>query len=127
MVELGIKNVAVHTYHSLAVAIYDPEAFVDKAMRLLVQQCRPPLRLIPADTIVLDEAQDMTFLYFRLIVKYIRDLNMPIQLMVLGDFMQGLYEFKGADIRFLGFVLYLVYLFFFANSGRKLRGGFGKR
>ena len=101
VVELGIKNVAVHTYHSLAVAIYDPEAFVDKAMRLLVQQGKPPLRLIPADTIVLDEAQDMTFLYFRLIVKYIRDLNMPVQLMVLGDFMQGLYEFKGADIRFL--------------------------
>ena len=101
VVELGIKNVAVHTYHSLAVAIYDPEAFVDKAMRLLVQQNRPPLRLIPADIIVLDEAQDMTFLYFRLIVKYIKDLNTPIQLMVLGDFMQGLYEFKGADIRFL--------------------------
>lgn len=101
VVELGIKNVAVHTYHSLAVAIYDPEAFVDKAMRLLVQQGKPPLRLIPADTIVLDEAQDMTFLYFRLIVKYIKDLNTPIQLMVLGDFMQGLYEFKGADIRFL--------------------------
>jgi len=99
--ELGIKNVAVHTYHSLAVAIYDPEAFVDKAMRLLVQKNKPPLRLIPADVIVLDEAQDMTFLYFRLIVKYIRDLNMPVQLMVLGDFMQGLYEFKGADIRFL--------------------------
>jgi hypothetical protein len=101
VVELGIKNVAVHTYHSLAVAIYDPEAFVDKAMRLLVQQDKPPLRLIPADVIVLDEAQDMTFLYFRLIVKYIRDLNTPVQLMVLGDFMQGLYEFKGADIRFL--------------------------
>lgn len=101
VVELGIKNIVVHTYHSLAVAIYDPEAFVDKAMRLLVQQNRPPLRLIPADIIVLDEAQDMTFLYFRLIVKYIKDLNSPILLMVLGDFMQGLYEFKGADIRFL--------------------------
>ena len=101
VVELGIKNVTVHTYHSLAVAIYDREAFVDKAMRLLVQQNRTPLRFIPADIIVLDEAQDMTFLYFRLIVKYIKDLNSPVQIMVLGDFMQGLYEFKGADIRFL--------------------------
>lgn len=101
VVELGIKNVAVHTYHSLAVAVYDPDAFVDKAMRLLVQHGKPPLRLIPADIIVLDEAQDMTFLYFRLIVKYICDLQLSIRLMVLGDFMQGLYEFKGADIRFL--------------------------
>ena len=99
--ELGITNIIVHTYHSLAVAIYDTEAYIDKVMRLLVQSNKPPSRVIYSDVIVLDEVQDMTFLYFRLIVKYIRDINKPIQLMVLGDFMQGLYEFKGADIRFL--------------------------
>lgn len=99
--ELGLQNITVHTYHSLAVAIYDAEAHVDKVMRLLVQNNKPPTRLIHVDVIVLDEVQDMTFLYFRLIVKYIRDLNTPVQMMVLGDYMQGLYEFKGADIRFL--------------------------
>jgi hypothetical protein len=50
---------------------------------------------------VLDEVQDMTFLYYRLIIKYIKDVGEKVQLMVLGDYMQGLYEFKGADIRFL--------------------------
>jgi superfamily I DNA/RNA helicase len=30
-----------------------------------------------------------------------RDMRTQFQLMVLGDYMQGLYEFKGADIRFL--------------------------
>jgi hypothetical protein len=99
--ELQITNIVVHTYHSLAVAIYDPQAHVDKVMRLLVQANKSPNRLIHSDVIVLDEVQDMTFLYFRLIVKYIRDVNQHIQLMILGDFMQGLYEFKGADIRFL--------------------------
>lgn len=99
--ELNITNVIVHTYHSLAVAIYDAEAHVDKVMRLLVQNNKPPNRLIPTDVVVLDEVQDMTFLYFRLIVKYINDLQTPVQIMVLGDYMQGLYEFKGADIRFL--------------------------
>jgi hypothetical protein len=99
--ELALQNITVHTYHSLAVAIYDAEAHVDKVMRLLVQQNKPPSRLIDVDVVVLDEVQDMTFLYFRLIVKYIRDVNKPIQMMVLGDYMQGLYEFKGADIRFL--------------------------
>jgi hypothetical protein len=99
--ELGLQNITVHTYHSLAVAIYDAEAHVDKVMRLLVQHDKPPTRLIDVDIVVLDEVQDMTFLYFRLIVKYIRDINKPIQMMVLGDYMQGLYEFKGADIRFL--------------------------
>ena len=99
--ELNIKNITVHTYHSLAVSVYDAEAHVDKVMRLLVQQDKPPNRLIEANVIVLDEAQDMTFLYYRLIVKYLNDLNKPVQMMVLGDYMQGLYEFKGADIRFL--------------------------
>jgi ATP-dependent exoDNAse (exonuclease V) beta subunit len=99
--ELKISNVIVHTYHSLAVAIYNTEAYNDKVMRLLVQQNTPPKRLIPAHVLVLDEVQDMTFLYFRLVVKYLIDLKTPLQLMVLGDYMQGLYEFKGADIRFL--------------------------
>jgi len=101
VIELDIKNITVHTYHSLAVAIYDAEAHVDKVMRLLVQENRSYRRLISTDVIVLDEAQDMTFLYFRLIVKYLNDLNNRIQIMILGDYMQGLYEFKGADIRFL--------------------------
>ena len=30
-------------------------------------------------------------------------------------------------ILFLGFVLYLVFMFFFPGFGRKVRGGFGKR
>jgi hypothetical protein len=51
--------------------------------------------------IVLDEAQDMTFLYFQFVVKYCREMGTPFQLLILGDYMQGLYEFKGADIRFL--------------------------
>jgi hypothetical protein len=31
----------------------------------------------------------------------VQDMGSPIQLLILGDYMQGLYEFKGADIRFL--------------------------
>ena len=100
--ELQLKNVNVHTYHSLCVATYDSNAYIDKVMRLLIQQNVPPqCSLSPVDIVVLDEVQDMTFLYFKLVIKYITDMNVPIQLMVLGDYMQGLYEFKGADIRFL--------------------------
>jgi superfamily I DNA/RNA helicase len=71
-------------------------------MRMIVTNNDPPLiKLKPYDIIVLDEVQDMTFLYYRLVIKYIKDIGSPVQLMVLGDYMQGLYEFKGADIRFL--------------------------
>ena len=102
--ELDLKNIIVHTYHSLAVAVYNEDAYVDKVMRLLISN-NCPLKVVQTkyDIVVLDEVQDMTFLYYRLIIKYIKDVGSPIQLMVLGDFMQGLYEFKGADIRFLTF------------------------
>ena len=100
--ELKLTNITVHTYHSLAVAIYNQDAHIDKVMRLLISNNDPPRTpLLPYDIIVLDEVQDMTFLYYRLVIKYINDIGSPIQLMVLGDYMQGLYEFKGADIRFL--------------------------
>jgi len=102
--ELGLKNIIVHTYHSLAVAVYNEDAHVDKVMRLLISN-NCPLKSVQTkyDIVVLDEVQDMTFLYYRLIIKYIKDVGSPVQLMVLGDYMQGLYEFKGADIRFLTF------------------------
>jgi hypothetical protein len=100
--ELGLKNIIVHTYHSLAVAVYNEDAHVDKVMRLLISR-NDPLKVVQKkyDIVVLDEVQDMTFLYYRLIIKYIKDVDEKVQLMVLGDYMQGLYEFKGADIRFL--------------------------
>lgn len=100
--ELQLRNVVVHTYHSLAVATYHPDAHVDRVMRLIVANNEPPrIQLTPFDVVVLDEVQDMTFLYYRLVVKYIKDIGAPILMMILGDYMQGLYEFKGADIRFL--------------------------
>jgi len=100
--ELGIKNLTVHTYHSLAVAKYTQLAHTDTGIRYLLHQNLAPSSPIKCQhMIVLDETQDMTLLYFQLIVKFMRDMGTPFQLMILGDYMQGLYEFKGADIRFL--------------------------
>jgi superfamily I DNA and RNA helicase len=80
--ELGLPNITVHTYHSLAVATYNEDAHVDKVMRMVVtNNDAPRVSLKPYDIIVLDEVQDMTFLYFRLIIKYIRDIGSQIQLM----------------------------------------------
>ena len=100
--ELGLKNVIVHTYHSLAVAKYSFNAHTDSGIRFILnQKLSPTTPIIPQNVIVLDETQDMSILYFSLIVKFLKDMNSPCQLMILGDYKQGLYEFKGADIRFL--------------------------
>lgn len=98
----GIKNVKVHTFHSLAVRYYLPSAHTDTGIRKIMLSDMQPKDAIPHyDIIVLDEAQDMSFLYYQLMVKFAVDMNRPFQILVLGDFMQGIYEFKGSDIRAL--------------------------
>jgi hypothetical protein len=49
----------------------------------------------------MDENQDMTFLYYCFMIKFARDLGCKLQIVCLGDNMQGLYDFKGSDVRFL--------------------------
>jgi len=99
-----IGNIVVHTFHSLAVSYYLDSAHTDSGIRKILMERIPPKRPIPPiDILVLDEAQDMSILYFQFMVKFTLDMGSPFQLFVLGDYMQGLYEFKGADIRTLTF------------------------
>jgi hypothetical protein len=100
--EFGLSNIEIHTYHSFSVKYYASNAHTDTGIRSLIFKDMKPRQNLPdIDLLVIDECQDMTFLYFQLIIKMIRDSNKKIQLLILGDYMQGLYEFKGADIRFL--------------------------
>jgi hypothetical protein len=102
--DAGLENLQVHTYHSLAVAYYSDDAFVDNELRKIIKCNTRPKKEIPkVDVFVLDESQDMTYLYFQLMVKYLNDMKHNVQLLILGDYMQGLYEFKGSDIRYLTF------------------------
>lgn len=99
---LGLTNVVVHTFHSLCVKYYLSSAHTDTGIRrVLLQRMEPKEPLPKFDVVVLDESQDMSFLYFKWMVKFTRDMGGAFQLFVLGDYMQGLYEFKGADTRSL--------------------------
>ena len=111
--EYRLTNMEVHTYHSFAVKYYSTNAHTDTGIRHMLREGKCPRKPIElADIVVLDEAQDMTTLYFELIINMAKDMcskenpnnkkgDHKFQLLVLGDYMQGLYEFKGADIRFL--------------------------
>lgn len=100
--ELKLKNLQVHTYHSLAVRYYLTTAHTDTGIRyILCNKLEPREKIPPFDVLVLDETQDMTFLYYQFMVKLTKDMGGQIQMLILGDYMQGLYEFKGADTRFL--------------------------
>lgn len=97
-----VKNLDVHTFHSLAVKYYLPTAYTDTGLRYILLNNTPPAQPIKLfNVLVLDEAQDMSFLYYQFMCKVIKDMGSPIQLLILGDYMQGLYEFKGSDTRFL--------------------------
>jgi len=63
--EYKIKNLEVHTYHSLAVKYFLRSAHTDTGIRSILDNQIEPLTQIPAfHVVVLDEAQDMTLLYY---------------------------------------------------------------
>ena len=98
----NIQNMNIHTYHSLAVKYYMLSAHTDTQIRYILYNDVPPRIALPQfHILVIDETQDMSFLYFQFIIKFCKDVGQHIQLFILGDYMQGLYDFKGADIRFL--------------------------
>lgn len=100
--QTNIKNIEVHTFHSLAVRYFLPSANTDSGIRKILYNNMPlTVENVHFRNIGLDESQDMTLLYYKFIIYFICKLPNSIQLIVLGDYMQGLYEFKGSDTRFL--------------------------
>jgi hypothetical protein len=99
---LGLKNIKIHTYHSLAVRYYLPTCFTDTGLRrILYHDLAPRIEIPLVDVLVIDETQDMTLVYFQIVQKFIRNSNSSVQILILGDELQSLYEFKGSDARFL--------------------------
>ena len=98
-----ISNIIIHTFHSIAVHYYYSQAYDDNGIRKILRENMPPklFTLPKIDVLVLDECQDMSILYFQLMVKIMMDMKHPFQLFILGDKRQGIYEYKGAHNGFL--------------------------
>ena len=100
--KLHLTNIQVYTYHGLAVKYYNSSCHNDMGIRrVLTDKSDPRVSIQPFHVMVLDETQDMTKVYYDIIWKFLIDMREPIQLLILGDEKQALYEFKGADTRFL--------------------------
>ena len=101
---LCVTNMNIHTYHSLAVGYYDSNAFTDEEIKKILIEKKPlkkEIELNPIDILFIDESQDMILDYYSLVKKFIFDTKSKPQIIVLGDRYQGIYDFKGADIKFL--------------------------
>ena len=65
-----INNLRVHTYHSIAYNYYSRSGHKDIEINRIVRENKRPIKDIEDfNVLVIDEAQDMTYLYFQLIVK----------------------------------------------------------
>lgn len=93
---LEIDNLEVHSYHSFCVKHVNPACYTDAG----ILRFFTPENLPQYDMIVVDEAQDMSPMYHR-IVQTLMTANPSANIIVLGDKFQSIYAFNGADSRYI--------------------------
>jgi hypothetical protein len=98
--DAGIENLFAHTFHSFAVKYIHGSCYTDDALLRHIEQ---PLKLRMPRThiLVVDEAQDMTEIYYRVVLRILDELPTRPWLAVIGDKNQSIYQFNGADMRFI--------------------------
>ena len=101
---LELENMEIHSYHAFCVKYYDHRCYTDPGIITVLKSDKKPKKSFTYDLILLDEQQDMTNLYYRLVKKVIRDSGKTdVQIACFGDIYQNIYSFKGSDDRFLSF------------------------
>ncbi|AKU79788.1 UvrD-helicase domain-containing protein [Spiroplasma turonicum] len=100
---LDIYNIEIENYHSLTINYYGKKnGTTDTSIIEVINDNNKIINNYIPDVIILDEIQDMNTLYYKFILKLIKDINNDkISICVLGDRKQTLYQFKGSDYRFL--------------------------
>ena len=99
---LGICNIEVHSYHSFCVKYYDNKCFTDTTINKIIKNKNTLLKKIYFDLIVLDEAQDITSLYYELVCKIYKDNEkINTKICIFGDKKQSIFDFNKADQRFI--------------------------
>jgi hypothetical protein len=99
--KLKLKNIEVHSYHSFGVKYYSKECCTDKGIIEAIE-CTNNKKIPKYDILIIDEAQDMNELYYKFITVVIYCINnIHLQLCILGDKNQSIYDFNYADKRFI--------------------------
>ncbi|VEU70027.1 UvrD-helicase domain-containing protein [Mycoplasmopsis glycophila] len=99
-----IYNLDVYTFHSFAQKFYKVDARTDDGLIKLIQKENvTPSIMFSYDLIIIDEAQDLTPIYYHFAENTVRkdNLNSDHNLMILGDEKQCIYEFLGSSPLFL--------------------------
>lgn len=106
----GATNLTTHTYHSFAYRYISRKCRTDQGIIDFIESGNsltetagpnPPRKAVPKyDLIIIDEGQDMTGLYYRMVQKLI-EVNLDARLCIVGDQRQSIYNFNGADARYI--------------------------
>jgi len=95
----GLTNISVFTYHSLCMKYF---GYGKNDEELQIYEKTPPIHPIEKiDILFIDEIQDMTFILYSFVQKFLHYSQTIPQIIICGDHLQGVYQFKGADKRFL--------------------------
>ena len=109
-----LDNFEVYTFHGFGERYYPCGVFTDSDLEKIItnQLCPKETGIPDYDVIIIDETQDMKMIFFRFVYKFMMDIfrqriatdNLkPTQIVVMGDERQCIYEYNGADSRFLTF------------------------
>jgi thymidine kinase len=100
--KLELTNTEVHSYHAMCVRFYSAKGSKDDGIIDVIYKDTKPKRSVKFDVIIMDECQDMTKCYYDFVKKIVRDnKTTDIVYCLFGDEKQNIFEFKGADERFL--------------------------
>ena len=95
-----MENAECHSYHSFGAKYYDQKCYTDIRLYNIIHNDLRSVRF-SYDIIIVDEAQDVTDLYFELINMIVCSNDKAPQFVVMGDINQSIYSYNGADSRFL--------------------------
>ena len=100
-VEKNNINCRVHSYNSAPRDHYLNDAYNDEDIYEILSRDIEPFDKIDYEFIVLDEIQDMTKAHYKYLMKFIADMNIKPVFLIIGDVDQSIFQFKGADSRYL--------------------------
>lgn len=107
--KMGLNFVEVHSFHSFGKHYYHDSCRTDEALDMMVSSFRSKiinvaslLKDVSFDFLIVDECQDVCPLYWNVILLIAEANNRGVpQFMLIGDPRQSIYEYKGADPRYL--------------------------
>lgn len=100
---LGLHNMEIHSYHAFCVKYYDKLCYTDNKIISVLgkdERAKNPISF-DYELVIVDEIQDMTMLYYKLVLDILNRHKIKPKLCVLGDKHQNIFKFNNADARFL--------------------------